>query len=163
MKKREPNSSAPRLKNDGLKVELHNKLHGASIVGEGLCRIIEGTAVNANETSDAGISDRVDSVNTARNELRVVENVERLSGELNIRSLARVKALYNSHVPVVRAWGSQRIASGSCKGTRASLNVLGIGVLGNVTYSVTSSVFERGNGSSGTRYAVRIDDCAVRS
>ena len=56
-KKREPNSSAPRLKNDGLKVELHNKLHGASIVGEGLCRIVEGTAVNANETSDAGISD----------------------------------------------------------------------------------------------------------
>jgi hypothetical protein len=56
-KKGEPNSSAPLLKNDGLEVELHNKLHGASIVGEGLCRIVEGTAVNPNETSDAGISD----------------------------------------------------------------------------------------------------------
>lgn len=47
----------PRLKDGGLEVKFRNQLHYARIVGEGLCRIVEGTAVNTDKTSDTGISD----------------------------------------------------------------------------------------------------------
>src|ERR1041385_5550554 len=151
---------SPALKRTCLEVEFCNQLHNACVVCKGLCRIIECAAVHTDETGDTGVADRIHGVNTARNELGVVEDVERLSGELHVRSLARVKTLHNSHIPVVRARGSQRIASGSGKSAGPGLDVLGIRILGNITNCVACSVLKSSHCSSGARYAGGVDDRA---
>jgi hypothetical protein len=135
-KKREPNNSAPQIEGCGLEVKFRNQLHYARIVGEGLCRISESTVPSPNELSDAGVPNRVNGINTARNELGVVEYVEGLSGELNACSFSSLKGFYHSHVPVVRARGRSRVTSSGRQCTVCSLNVLRIGVNRNVTNDV---------------------------
>src|SRR5438270_9705862 len=83
-KKKEPNISAPHgLKGIRLEVELHHKLHNTRVVGEGFCGIVECIAGDADETSDTRISNRIHGVDAARNKLRVVKDVERISSQLN--------------------------------------------------------------------------------
>ena len=59
-----------------LEDELRDKLHDASVIGEGLGWIVERRVIDANERRDGRKSNRVHRVDTARKELGVVEDVE---------------------------------------------------------------------------------------
>jgi hypothetical protein len=116
-------------------------LHGARIVLEDLSRLTEERIIDFLEVDDAGrVGGLVDIADRAWCVLGVVQNVVGLRAELEGVTLAERNALVGCQVPVVDGAGRQRITLSIGKGTGLGLNVISIGVDGDVANRVCGAL-----------------------
>src|SRR5258707_2016705 len=87
----------------GLEDELRSQLHGARVAGEGLLRVVEVAAAHSEIALrlTSSVPEGVDLIDRARDELVVIEDVERLRLELESVALSEVDPLDCGHINVI--------------------------------------------------------------
>ena len=126
-----------RLVDVGLEGDLGGKLHGTSVVEELLLRPIEGCTIDRLEAVACGVAGRGDIINGSGDVLCVVEDVERLSAELERIVLLHRDPLEGRKIKVVDRTDRKRITAPVRECALAGLDVVGVGVDGGVADEVT--------------------------
>ncbi len=135
-KKGAPKSTLSCLVDVGLEGELCGQLHRTSVVGELLVRPVEEGVADGLEVVARGVAGRVDVVNGSGDVLSMVEEVEGSRTELEGVVLVDRKPLLKREVNVIDRTDGKRITCCVGVGTRAALDVVGIGVDGRIADQV---------------------------
>jgi hypothetical protein len=94
-----------------LEDELDNQLHRTSVAGESQLRLVKGGRTRVQQSCTNGrVADGSYVIDAARNELRMVEQVEYLRLELEFRVLSEADVLTDSEINVIDRTSRQRIA-----------------------------------------------------
>ena len=123
-------------------------------------QIVQVTTGNGIETSHVVYAKSRAGV-AARNVLSMVEDIAELRTQTKFEPLGNVYVLIGAKVQIVGWPGGQSIAAAGGQRTRSGYDVLGAGVVRQVSYNIASRVRQSGDVASRTRNSTRVEDSPI--